>query len=149
MRGGILCWSVRAPVVCYLASIGRVSVLVSVVSGLPDLASGQTPKALAPSDSPWVSRRNPGKRLLLSNPRTLHPAKAFVSCAMQNTIAVEGLGEPGMVQATMPPALGQPERRWSFKALLPDCVGLLPVAEILSITSPLGVGAFLRQFVLK
>ena len=59
---------------------------------------------------------------------------------MQNTIAVEGLGEPGMVQATMPPALGQPERRWSFKALLPNCVGLLLVAEILSITSTLVSG---------
>ena len=48
---------------------------------------------------------------------------------MQNTIAVEGLGLPGMVQATMPLALGQPERRWTFRALLPNCVGLIPVAE--------------------
>ena len=148
--GGILCWSLRAPVVCYLASTRRVSVLVSVFQGLPDLASGQTPKALAaPSVSPWVSSRNPCKKLLLSNPDPLHPAKAFVSCAMQNTIAVEGLGLPGMVQATMPPALGQPERRWTFRALLPNCVGLLPVRVILGITSPLGVGASLRPFVLK
>ena len=102
----------------------------------------------APSVSPWVSSRNPSKKLL-SNPDPLHPAKAFVSCAMQNTIAVEGLGLPGMVQATMPPALGQPERRWTFRALLPNCVGLLPVRVILGITSPLGVGAFLRPFVLK
>ena len=34
------------------------------------------------------------------------------------------------------PALRQPERRSSFKALLPNGVGLLPVAEILSITPP-------------
>ena len=68
---------------------------------------------------------------------------------MQNTIAVEGLGLPGMVQATMPPALGQPERRWTFRALLPNCVGLLPVRVILGITSPLGVGAFLKPIVLK
>ena len=40
-------------------------------------------------------------------PRTLHPAKAFETCAMQTAIALEGLGEPGVVQATMPPALGQ------------------------------------------
>jgi len=148
--GGILCWSLRAPVVCYLASTRRVSVLVSVFQGLPDLASGQTPKALAaPSVSPWVSSRNPGKKLLLSNPDPLHPAKAFVSCATQNTIAVEGFGLPGMEQATMPPALGQPERRWTFRALLPNCVGLLLVRVILGITSPLGVGAFLKPIFLK
>ena len=107
--GGILCWSLRAPVVCYLASTRRVSVLVSVFQGLPDLASGQTPKALAaPSVSPWVSSRNPGKKLLLGTPRVLHPAKAFETCAMQASIAVEGLGKPRVVQATMPPALAQP-----------------------------------------
>ncbi len=115
--GGIFCWSLRAPVVCYLARTRRVSVLASVFQGLPDSASGQTPKALAaPSVNPWVSSRNPSNELLLSNP-DLHPAKEFVSCAMQNTISVEGLGLPGMVQATMPPALGQPERRWTFLGL--------------------------------
>ena len=66
---------------------------------------------------------------------------------MQNTIVVEGLGLPGMVQATMPPALRQPERRWTFRALLPNCVGLLLVRVILGITSPLGVGAFLKPIV--
>ena len=63
---------------------------------------------------------------------------------MQNTIAAEGLGLPGMVQATMPPALGQPKRRWTLRALLPNCVGLLPVRVLVGITSPLGVGAFLK-----
>ena len=59
-------------------------------------------------------------------PRTLHPAKAFETCAMQTSIAVEELGKPRVVQATMPPALAQPssplglldaltaELRWSF-----------------------------------
>ena len=150
MCGGILCWSLRAPIVCYLASTRRVFVLVSVFQGLPDLASGQTPKVLAaPSVSPWASSRNPSKKLLLSNPDPLHPAKTFVACAMQAAIVVEGRGQSRMVQATMPPALGQPERRWTFRALLPNCVGLLPVRVILGITSPLGVGAFLKPIVLK
>ena len=59
-------------------------------------------------------------------PRVLHTAKAFETCAMQTSIAVDGLGKPRVVQGTMPLALVQPssplgllvalnaELRWSF-----------------------------------
>ena len=70
--GGILCWSLRAPIGNYIASSRRVGggpvtvfchskawwkLFILAPPRVPDLASGRTPKALAaPSANPGVSR---------------------------------------------------------------------------------------------
>ncbi len=60
-------------------------------------------------DHPDVSR----------TPRTLHPAKAIETCAMQASLAVEGAGHNAPCTSATRSA---PE---AFVRLLPNCVGLL------------------------
>ena len=113
--GGILCWSLRAPVVCYFASIRRVSVLVSVFEGL--VRAVYTRPTSSPRFSLWSDSEG------ISSP--FGQPRGFPLKPRQKALKEAALKEAALKEATLKEAVSREaalQEVASWKATLKDVV---------------------------